>query len=46
MHSYASGSSFLIPWWAYVIVVGLGIFAFFAYTKQRKLLPESAVLDV
>jgi cytochrome c-type biogenesis protein CcsB len=46
MHSYASGSSFLIPWWAYMIVVGLAAFAVFAYYRQKKLLPESSTLDV
>jgi ABC-type transport system involved in cytochrome c biogenesis permease subunit len=46
MHSYASGSSFLIPWWSYVIVVGLGVFAYFANVRQRKLLPESTTHDV
>jgi cytochrome c-type biogenesis protein CcsB len=46
MHSYASGSSFLIPWWSYAIVVGLGVFAYYANIKQRKLLPENSTQDV
>jgi cytochrome c-type biogenesis protein CcsB len=45
MHSYASGSSFLIPWWAYAMVLLLGVFAIFAYARQRKLLPESSTRD-
>ncbi|MGW8316737.1 MAG: cytochrome c biogenesis protein CcsA [Bacteroidales bacterium] len=46
IHSYASGSSFKIPFWAYLIVVALAGFSLFAYTRQRKLLPESSTTDV
>jgi cytochrome c-type biogenesis protein CcsB len=46
IHSYASGSSFKIPFWAYLIVLGLGVFALYAFTKQRKLLPECSTQDV
>jgi len=42
MHSYASGSSFKIPVWAYAIVVVLAALAGYAYRRQQKLLPEAA----
>jgi ABC-type transport system involved in cytochrome c biogenesis permease subunit len=41
MHSYASGSSFKIPFWAYLIVLMFTGLSLFAYRKQQKLLPES-----
>ena len=46
MHSYASGSAFKIPLWAYAIVVALAALAGFAYRKQQKLLPEVTGKDV
>jgi ABC-type transport system involved in cytochrome c biogenesis permease subunit len=46
MHSYASGSSFLIPWWAYGMLLLLGVFAIYAYARQRKLLPEHGTEDL
>jgi len=46
MHSYASGSSFKIPLWAYAIVVALAALAGYAYKRQQKLLPEQAGKDV
>jgi cytochrome c-type biogenesis protein CcsB len=41
MHSYASGSSFKIPLWSYLIILFLTGLAVFAYRKQQKLLPEN-----
>ena len=46
IHSYASGSSFKIPFWSYLIVLALALFSLYAYSKQRKLLPESSSADV
>jgi ABC-type transport system involved in cytochrome c biogenesis permease subunit len=46
IHSYASGSSFRIPFWAYLIVLALAGFSYFAYARQRKLFPESSTMDV
>ena len=46
IHSYASGSSFKIPFWAYLIVLALAGFSLFAYSRQRKMLPESSTADV
>jgi len=40
MHSYASGSSFKIPFWSYILVLLLTGLSLFAYRKQQKLLPE------
>ena len=40
MHSYASGSSFKIPLWSYILVLFLTGLSLFAYRKQQKLLPE------
>ncbi len=41
MHSYASGSSFKIPLWSYVIVLLLIALSVFAHRKQLKFLPEN-----
>jgi len=46
IHSYASGSSFQIPFWSYLIVLALAGFSLYAYSRQRKLLPESSTADV
>jgi cytochrome c-type biogenesis protein CcsB len=46
IHSYASGSSFKVPFWAYLLVLALGAFALYASTKQRKFLPEASGQDV
>ncbi|MCK4747045.1 MAG: cytochrome c biogenesis protein CcsA, partial [Bacteroidales bacterium] len=40
IHSYASGTSFKLPWITYVIVVLMVVLAIFAYNKQRRLLPD------
>jgi cytochrome c-type biogenesis protein CcsB len=42
MHSYASGSSFKIPFWSYVLVLFLSGLALYAYRKQQKFLPEKS----
>jgi len=42
MHSYASGSSFKIPMWTYLMLLGLLGLSVFAYRKQQKLLPEKS----
>jgi len=41
MHSYASGSSFKIPIWAYALLLLLTGLSVFAFRKQQKLLPEN-----
>jgi cytochrome c-type biogenesis protein CcsB len=46
IHSYASGSSFKVPMWAYLIIVALVALSLFAFRKQNKLLPDSSRLDV
>jgi ABC-type transport system involved in cytochrome c biogenesis permease subunit len=46
IHSYASGSSFSIPAWTYVIVALFVVLALFAYRQHQKLLPETAESDV
>jgi hypothetical protein len=46
MHSYASGSSFKIPLWSYLIVLGLVALSVIAFRKQQKLLPQETVKDV
>ena len=46
MHSYASGSSFKIPLWSYLIVLALVGLSLLAYRKQQKLLPEHSTKDV
>ena len=40
IHSYASGTSFKLPWITYVIMVLMVALAIFAYNKQRRLLPD------
>jgi len=40
MHSYASGSSFKIPTWTYLLVLVLIGLSVFAFRKQQKYLPE------
>jgi cytochrome c-type biogenesis protein CcsB len=42
MHSYASGSSFKIPFWSYLIILMFTGLSLLAYRKQQKLLPENA----
>ncbi|MDF1575200.1 MAG: cytochrome c biogenesis protein CcsA [Bacteroidales bacterium] len=42
MHSYASGSSFTIPLWTYLILLMLVGLSVFAFRKQQKLLPEKS----
>jgi len=42
MHSYASGSSFKVPLWSYVIIILFVGLSVFAYKKQQKLLPEKS----
>jgi cytochrome c-type biogenesis protein CcsB len=46
MHSYASGSSFKVPVWSYVVILALVGLSVLAYRKQQKLLPEDMVKDV
>ena len=46
MHSYASGSSFKIPLWSYMIVLALVALSVIAFRKQQKLLPQETVKDV
>jgi cytochrome c-type biogenesis protein CcsB len=45
MHSYASGSSFKIPWWSYLILLLFIGLALLAYMKQQKLIPEKSSGD-
>ncbi len=45
MHSYASGSSFKIPFWSYLLILLLLALSLFAYWKQQKMLPEKSVQD-
>ncbi|MEN8228396.1 MAG: cytochrome c biogenesis protein CcsA [Bacteroidota bacterium] len=45
MHSYASGSSFKIPLWTYLIVVMLVALSLFAFNRQNKMLPEASGQD-
>ena len=40
MHSYASGSSFKIPMWTYLLLLALVGLSVFAFRRQQKLLPE------
>ena len=42
IHSYASGSAFKIPWFAFVIIAGLAALCIFAFRRQRVLLPDQA----
>ncbi len=42
MHSYASGSSFKIPLWTYLLLLLLVILSVFAFRKQQKHLPEKS----
>ncbi len=43
IHSYASGSAFTIPFWAYLILLGLAGLFILSYRKQEKYLPEAGV---
>jgi hypothetical protein len=45
MHSYASGSSFKIPFWSYLLILGLVGLSLLASKKQQKLLPEKSSED-
>ncbi len=40
IHSYASGSSFSVPWFAYVVIVCLTALSIFAYIRQNKVVGE------
>jgi cytochrome c-type biogenesis protein CcsB len=42
MHSYASGSSFKIPIWSYLLILVLMGLSVFAFRKQQKMLPEKS----
>ncbi len=42
MHSYASGSSFKIPMWSYLVILVLIGLSVFAFRKQQKILPEKS----
>ena len=42
IHSYASGSSFKVPWWTYLIVVIMVGLSLFAFNRQQKMLPEDS----
>ncbi|MCD4711215.1 MAG: cytochrome c biogenesis protein CcsA, partial [Bacteroidales bacterium] len=46
IHSYASGSSFKIPYWFYLVLLLLVGLSLFAYQKQQKLLPEKSPQDI
>ncbi len=46
IHSYASGSSFKVPIWIYIIVIVFVSLSLFAYSRQRKVLPEGAGEDI
>ena len=41
MHSYASGSSFKIPLWTYVIILLLTGLSVLAYRRQQKYMPDT-----
>jgi cytochrome c-type biogenesis protein CcsB len=45
MHSYASGSSFKVPVWSYLLVLLLIGLSILAFRKQQKLLPEKSPKD-
>ena len=40
IHSYASGSSFKLPWFAYMIMAGLVALSVYAYTRQKGIIVE------
>ena len=46
MHSYASGSSFKIPVWSYVVILVLVGISLLAYRNQQKMLPDDGIKDV
>ena len=45
IHSYASGSSFKLPWFSYLIVLAIVALSVFAYIKQSKVWPDSPDQD-
>ena len=45
IHSYASGSSFSVPMWVYVLVAILIALSVFAFRRQQKVLPEASEQD-
>jgi cytochrome c-type biogenesis protein CcsB len=45
IHSYASGSSFTVPWAVYVAVLFFIVLSIFAYNRQQKMLPDYAEPD-
>ncbi|MCK4879456.1 MAG: cytochrome c biogenesis protein CcsA [Bacteroidales bacterium] len=45
IHSYASGSSFKVPLWAYLVLLLLVGLSLFAYRIQQKMLPERSPQD-
>ena len=45
MHSYASGSSFKIPIWSYLLILVLIGLSVLAFKKQQKLLPEKSNME-
>ena len=45
IHSYASGSSFKVPWWTYFAVVLMVALCLFAFNRQNKMLPEGSGQD-
>jgi cytochrome c-type biogenesis protein CcsB len=46
IHSYASGSSFKVPFWSYLVVLALVGISLVAYRNQQKMLPDDGVKDV
>ncbi len=46
IHSYASGSSFKIPFWSYLLVLALVGISVVAFRNQQKMLPDDGVGDV
>jgi ABC-type transport system involved in cytochrome c biogenesis permease subunit len=45
MHSYASGSSFKVPLWSYLLILVLIALSIFAFRKQQKMLPEKSNME-
>ncbi|RPI43683.1 MAG: hypothetical protein EHM46_03755 [Bacteroidetes bacterium] len=45
IHSYASGSAFSFPWYAYVLLLFFTGLAILAYYRQKRLLPDTPEQD-
>ena len=45
IHSYASGSSFTVPTWVYVLILVLVALSLYSFRRQQKILPEATEKD-